>query len=144
MTEKELLTVNEVSEKLRISRNTVNRWIHAKKIPAIRYGKQWRIKKADIAEWLERGDQERSEPEKYIFEVIIEPDEGRYHAYVFGLRGCRSWGHTEEEAEKNIQEALELYLEALIEDGDPIPGVGLIKSINDIEPIIKIKKEAVA
>lgn len=86
----------------------------------------------------------KSEPEKYIFEVVIEPDEDRYHAYILGLRGCRSWGHTEEEAEKNIQEALELYLEALIEDGDPIPGVGLIKNINDIEPIIKIRKEAVA
>ncbi len=75
--------------------------------------------------------EKRSEPEKYIFEAIIEPDEDRYHAYIFGLKGCRSWGRTEEEAEKNIQEALELYLETLIEDGDPIPGVGLIRSIKD-------------
>ncbi len=80
---------------------------------------------------------------KHIFEAIIEPDEDRYHVYILGLKGCRSWGRTEEEAEKNIHEALELYLEALIEDGDPIPGIGIIKDIQDIKPIIKVRKEAV-
>lgn len=89
------------------------------------------------------GVMENSRPERHIFEVIIEPDEDRYHSYVLGLKGCRSWGHTEEEAEVNIQEALELYLEALIEDGDPIPGIGIVKNIQDIRPIIKIRKEAI-
>lgn len=81
---------------------------------------------------------------KHIFEAIIKPDEDRYHVYVSGLKGCRSWGLTKEEAEKNIHEALELYLEALIEDGDPIPGIGIVKDIQDIKPIIKFKKEAVS
>jgi len=35
-----LLTVNEVAKMLRVSRNTINRWIHEKKISAVRYGKQ--------------------------------------------------------------------------------------------------------
>jgi len=79
---------------------------------------------------------------EYIFEVVIEPDEDRYHAYFPSLNGCRTWGHTEEEAYKNIQEALELYLEALIDEGDPIPGIGIVESINDIKPVIKVREEA--
>jgi len=29
-----------------------------------------------------------------------------------------------------MQEALELYIEDLIDDGKPIPGVGIVESIN--------------
>ena len=54
---------------------------------------------------------------EYVFEVVIEPDEDRYHAYCPSLKGCRTWGRTEEEAYKNIHEVLELYLEALIDEG---------------------------
>jgi len=89
---------------------------------------------------IAKGDTKAKE---YIFEVVIEPDEDRYHTYCPSLKGCRTWGHTEEEAYKNIQEALELYLEALIDEGDPIPGIGIIESINDIKPIIKVREEAI-
>lgn len=37
------------------------------------------------------------------------------------LQGCHTWGHTPEEALTNIQEAVELYVEDLIEAGEPIP-----------------------
>ncbi len=42
--------------------------------------------------------------------VIIEPDEDVYVAYCPELPGCVTYGKTEEEARKNIMEALELYL----------------------------------
>ena len=62
----------------------------------------------------------------YIFSVEIEEDafeDGRiaYHAYCPGLKGCHTWGHTAEEALTNIQEAVELYVEDLIEDAEVIP-----------------------
>jgi len=57
----------------------------------------------------------------YIYRVIIEPDEDRYHAEIPALPGCYSWGHTYEEALKNIKEAAALWLETLAEDGEPIP-----------------------
>lgn len=76
----------------------------------------------------------------HIFEVIIEEDGDRYHAYCPALRGCRTWGHTKAEAFQYVQEAVELYLEALIEDGEPIPGVGLAKNVEEIKPIIKVKE----
>lgn len=46
------------------------------------------------------------------FKVILEPSaEGGYTVYVPSLPGCISEGETVEDALKNIQEAIELYLE---------------------------------
>lgn len=52
--------------------------------------------------------------------VVLEPsEEGGYTAIVPSLPGCISEGDTKEEALKNIQEAVELYLEP-VEDGPDI------------------------
>ncbi|MFH1739907.1 MAG: type II toxin-antitoxin system HicB family antitoxin [bacterium] len=55
-----------------------------------------------------------------MFQVIVEDDafkDGRqaYHAYCPALKGCRTWGHTYEEALVNIREAIELYVADLID-----------------------------
>jgi len=42
--------------------------------------------------------------------VIIEPDEDVYIAYCPELPGCVTYGKTEEDARRNIIEAIELYL----------------------------------
>lgn len=42
--------------------------------------------------------------------VIIEPDEDVYVAYCPELPGCVTYGKTEEDARRNIREAIELYL----------------------------------
>lgn len=56
------------------------------------------------------------------FEVLLEPeDEGGFHVYVPALKGCHSYGATREEALINIQEAIELWLEAARKLGVPIP-----------------------
>ena len=48
------------------------------------------------------------------FSVIYEADpNGGYVAYVPSLSGCHSQGDNLEEDEKNIQEAIELYVESL-------------------------------
>ena len=47
------------------------------------------------------------------FKVIFEPSgEGGYTVHVPSLPGCISEGETIEEAMKNIQEAIKLYLES--------------------------------
>lgn len=49
--------------------------------------------------------------------VILEPsEEGGFTAYVPSLSGCISEGDTEEEAIKNIKEAIKLYLEPVDDD----------------------------
>ncbi len=55
--------------------------------------------------------------------MILEwdPEAGAYSAVVPALPGCASQGHTVEEALANAQEAVELYLEVLRDEGKPIP-----------------------
>jgi len=56
------------------------------------------------------------------FRVILEPNEsGEYTVTVPLLPGCISEGDTKEEALTNIKEAIELYIESLQADGEPIP-----------------------
>lgn len=57
----------------------------------------------------------------YQFTVVIEPDESGFHAYVPALPGCHTFGETIDEARKNILEAIELHIQCLLEDGEPIP-----------------------
>lgn len=56
--------------------------------------------------------------------VVIEPDEDVYVAYCPELPGCVTYGKSEDEAQKNIMEAIELYLrpskEKLAEDAKVI------------------------
>ena len=48
--------------------------------------------------------------------ILEKSNEGGFTAYVPSLPGCISEGNTEEEAVKNIQEAIELYLEPTDDD----------------------------
>jgi predicted RNase H-like HicB family nuclease len=62
----------------------------------------------------------------YVFKVVIKEDafpDGRkgFHASCPALKGCHTWGHTQDEALANIKEAVELYVEDLLEAGQAIP-----------------------
>lgn len=59
---------------------------------------------------------------KKSYTVIYEEDpEGGFVASVPSLPGCYSQGNTLEEAETNITEAIELYLETLHEESKELP-----------------------
>ncbi len=56
------------------------------------------------------------------FRVILEANEsGGYTVTVPLLPGCISEGDTRAEALANIKEAIELYIESLLADGEPVP-----------------------
>ena len=56
------------------------------------------------------------------YTVIIEKGrESGYVAYCPALKGCVSQGADKEEAVSNVKEAIEVYIEALVEDGLPVP-----------------------
>jgi predicted RNase H-like HicB family nuclease len=58
------------------------------------------------------------------YSVIIEKGrESGYIAYAPALKGCVSQDKTKVETLKNIKEAIEIYTEALTEDGLPVPSV---------------------
>ena len=53
--------------------------------------------------------------------VIEQASDNNYSAYVLDLPGCVATAATAEEAELLIREVLEFQLEALRQDGLPIP-----------------------
>jgi len=62
----------------------------------------------------------------YVFKATIEPDKfedgsDAWHASCPALKGCHTWGHTSEEALANLREAIDLYVQDLVEAGERIP-----------------------
>lgn len=58
----------------------------------------------------------------YLFRVELQQEEdGRWSVWIPALAGLASWGHTKEEALRNIQDAAEAYVEDMREAGDTIP-----------------------
>lgn len=58
----------------------------------------------------------------YQYSVFYQPaEEGGYVAFVPLLPGCHSQGETLDEAEINISEAIEAYIESLQMHGEDVP-----------------------
>ena len=55
------------------------------------------------------------------YTMLIETGERNYSAYLPDLPGCVATGKTIEEVRQRMQEAIELHLAGLREDGLPIP-----------------------
>ena len=56
------------------------------------------------------------------YTVIIEKGrESGYVAYCPALKGCVSQGETRQDVLANVKEAIEAYIEVLIEDNLPVP-----------------------
>lgn len=64
-------------------------------------------------------------PKVLSYSVFYEQaPEGGYVAFVPALPGCHTQGETVEESERNIKEAIALYLESLAAHGEAIPEEG--------------------
>jgi len=70
--------------------------------------------------------------ETYRFLIIIEKAEHNYAAYVPDLPGCVTTGKTPDEVRQNIQEAIALHLEGMLQDGEPIPQSQTIAEYTDV------------
>jgi len=55
------------------------------------------------------------------FAVIYEKTESGFSAYAPDLPGCIAAGATLAETQQLMREAVEMHLEGMREDGDPIP-----------------------
>lgn len=57
-----------------------------------------------------------------ILQAEADPEfQGYYNVIVPALPGCFTYGATREEALSNAREAIELYLEDLEANGEPVP-----------------------
>ncbi|MFZ0311918.1 MAG: type II toxin-antitoxin system HicB family antitoxin [Candidatus Korobacteraceae bacterium] len=59
----------------------------------------------------------------FVLRVVLEPDEDVWRAYIPDLeaKGAATWGHTREEALRNMQEVAQMIMEELEQDGEPLP-----------------------
>jgi len=59
----------------------------------------------------------------YVFRVVLEPDQDAWRAFIPELeaKGAATWGHTKEEALRNIHEVAQMVIESLLQDGEPLP-----------------------
>lgn len=53
--------------------------------------------------------------------IIIEKADGNYSAYSPDLPGCVATGATPEQARRNMEDAIEMHVKGLLEDGEPVP-----------------------
>ena len=55
------------------------------------------------------------------YAIVIENAGSNFSAYVPDLPGCVATGSSVDEVEREIREAIELHIEGMRDDGDPIP-----------------------
>lgn len=55
------------------------------------------------------------------FLIIIEKANGNYSAYSPDLPGCVATGKTREQVSRNMYQAIEMHIQGLLEDKEPIP-----------------------
>lgn len=57
----------------------------------------------------------------YRFPIVIECENGHYGAYSPDLPGCVAVGDSLEEVEKNMEGAIRMHIQGMLEDNEPIP-----------------------
>jgi predicted RNase H-like HicB family nuclease len=67
------------------------------------------------------------------YAIVIERGANNLSAYVPDLPGCVTTANTVEELERNIREAIELHLEGMMEDGEPVPEPRTLVSYIDLQ-----------
>ena len=69
------------------------------------------------------------------FKIILEPEaEGGFSVFVPALPGCATQGETLEECLKNAKEAIELYIQSLVDDKVALPESDVL--MEEIEVVV--------
>jgi len=82
----------------------------------------------------------------YTFKVVVEEDEdfdghpSGFHAFcpVLERQGASTWGPTEAEALKNIDDVVHMVVASLLERGDPIPEEPIDQVEVTVEPRVAV------
>ena len=83
----------------------------------------------------------------YVFKVVFEQDkwpdepesEARWRVYVPALpAAAHGWGDTQQEALENLKNAVDLVVEDMIEQGEPIPAQPSSQAHESKEPVLAV------
>jgi predicted RNase H-like HicB family nuclease len=81
--------------------------------------------------------------ERYYTVILEREDDGGYHAFCPSLPGCHTQGDTYDEAVKNAEDAVQLYLESLQAHGEALPIEDIISKrlfISNINGVNQVAK----
>ena len=53
--------------------------------------------------------------------TLQEEEDGRWSAWIDSLPGCAAWSYTREEALQALQDGTEVFVECMLEFGQPVP-----------------------
>ena len=79
----------------------------------------------------------------FTYRIILEPDEGGYHAFVPALPGCHTWGKTIEDARTMARDAIDVYLRSLVADGEVVPQDRGFELFETVQTPKKVRRAAV-
>ncbi|HBA46160.1 hypothetical protein A2W67_00330 [Candidatus Nomurabacteria bacterium RIFCSPLOWO2_02_40_28] len=68
----------------------------------------------------------------YTYRTIIEPDGKFFHGYVPALSGCHTFGKTIAETKRHLKDAIEVYIESLIQEKKIIPSDASFESFETV------------
>ena len=60
----EILRLDEVAKYLKVSKKTVYKMVRSGKLPAFKFGKHWRVARAELEAWIARQSVENGEQAK--------------------------------------------------------------------------------
>ena len=62
----------------------------------------------------------------YLFKAeLAKEEDGRWSSWVDALPGCAAWGHSEEAALDALKDAVQAYIDDMIEAGEAFPSRGV-------------------
>ena len=76
---------------------------------------------------------------RYRLSVVVEKDADGYFVFCPELQGCYSQGDSYKEASENIKDAMRLYIEDRLENGEDIPFIESI-SFTSLEVAVRVVK----
>ena len=81
---KEIMTLNEVAKYLRISQKTLIQWALDKTVPCCKLGDEWRFKRDEIEQWVEKRFSNRTEATNSI--VILKKVLNSRHVKIMNVQ----------------------------------------------------------
>jgi excisionase family DNA binding protein len=113
-TEGQLLTPEEVAERLRVSRPTVYAWLKMGRLQGLRAGKVWRIRPADLDAFLQPegkgADTDRKHSREEILQFLEADQREPGSAPSRFVQQLRSWREGDRETQQQEWEQLEAVL----------------------------------
>src|SRR5438094_20355 len=79
-----------------------------------------------------------------IYLIVVGKTSTGYSAHCLDVLGCASVGKTVEKVVANMRKALELHIEGMVEDGDPISKPGGVDAYRDMMKDLDLDKYLLA